>query len=296
MKKALLLLLVILFTSIAVNSLTAGDDELRLKPYILGSKTVGNFDEIVAATKEKLSSGNFEIAGEYTPYDSAVVIVVTNEELKTLAAGSKNGGFGAMARVSVTQVDEEVQVSYLNMDYIFHLYRMNGSMDNISKQLELVLGMEMDYGSKDGLKVKKLRNYHYMFAMPYFNDLEELGKYDSHEQALQAVEQGFIDKSDDALKVYRIDIPGKEETLFGVGIKTGDGGDAHVMNVVDKLEVRATAHLPYELLVSGKKVYALKGRFRIAASFPDLSMGTFMKIRSAPGSIKDVLKSIAGNE
>jgi len=51
--------------------------------------------------------------------------------------------------------------------------------------------------------------------------------------------------------------------------------------------------LPYELLVSGPDVIALRGRFRIAQSFPDLTMGTFMKIRSAPGAIKSTLTQVA---
>jgi hypothetical protein len=36
----------------------------------------------------------------------------------------------------------------------------------------------------------------------------------------------------------------------------------------------------------------LHGRYRIALSFPDLKMGTFTKIRSIPGDIEDLLKTI----
>jgi len=45
------------------------------------------------------------------------------------------------------------------------------------------------------------------------------------------------------------------------------------------------------MLVDDNKVYMLHGRFRIALSFPDLSMGTFMKIMSTPGDIEKMLKS-----
>jgi len=36
----------------------------------------------------------------------------------------------------------------------------------------------------------------------------------------------------------------------------------------------------------------LHGRFRIALSFPDLTMGTFTKIMSTPGEIEDLLSSL----
>jgi large conductance mechanosensitive channel len=48
-------------------------------------------------------------------------------------------------------------------------------------------------------------------------------------------------------------------------------------------------HQPYAVLVSGGRVKMLHGRFRIAQSFPDLTMGTFMKISGAPGGIAKVL-------
>jgi hypothetical protein len=44
------------------------------------------------------------------------------------------------------------------------------------------------------------------------------------------------------------------------------------MSEIDFKDVRSTAHLPYDILVSGNRVYALYARFRIAVSFPDLSM------------------------
>ena len=57
-----------------------------------------------------------------------------------------------------------------------------------------------------------------------------------------------------------------------------------------------TAHLPYAVLVSGNKVYALAAKFRIALSFPDLSMmgkGSFMEIMDAPGAIQETLETLA---
>jgi hypothetical protein len=91
-------------------------------------------------------------------------------------------------------------------------------------------------------------------------------------------------------KVARIDVPGSEQTLFSVAILAGDGADATVMKSTDGHALKHTAHLPYELLVSGKKALMLHGKFRIAQSFPDLTMGTFMKISGAPDGIEKALR------
>ncbi len=64
------------------------------------------------------------------------------------------------------------------------------------------------------------------------------------------------------------------------------------MPIIDIGTNKLTAFLPYELLVLNDKAYMLHGRFRIALSFPDLTMGTFMKIVSTPGNIEDMLESV----
>ena len=61
---------------------------------------------------------------------------------------------------------------------------------------------------------------------------------------------------------------------------------------------KSTAHLPYEVLVSGNKVYALYARFRIAINFPDLSMmgaNSFMNIMDAPEAIRKALQKTVEN-
>ena len=64
------------------------------------------------------------------------------------------------------------------------------------------------------------------------------------------------------------------------------------MPKIDITSPSHTAFLPYEFLVMDNEVHLLHGRFRIALSFPDLTMGTFTKIMSTPGDIEDLLKQI----
>ena len=54
-----------------------------------------------------------------------------------------------------------------------------------------------------------------------------------------------------------------------------------------------------KMLVSGNKVYALYARFRIATSFPDLSMmgdNSFMHIMKSPEAIRKSLTQAAGGK
>jgi hypothetical protein len=69
--------------------------------------------------------------------------------------------------------------------------------------------------------------------------------------------------------------------------------DQYIMSVIDFGDLKGTAHLPYEILVSGKNVYALYARFRIAISYPNLKMmgsNSFMNIMESPEAIRTALQ------
>ena len=106
----------------------AGADEALLKPFVLGTRGPGSVAEKVAEVMAALASQGFTIVGEYTPYPQAAIIVATHDELKSNAAKSEHGGFGAAVRVSVTQVKDEVQVAYTNPVYMANAYRMQGDL------------------------------------------------------------------------------------------------------------------------------------------------------------------------
>ena len=272
------------------------DDEL-LKPFVLGSKGPGTVAEKAAAAKAALTANGFTVVGEYAPYDGADVIVVTSDELKNNAAQSEHGGFGAIQRVAVTRVKDEIQVSYTNPVYMADVYRMKGDLKDVRARLEAALGNVEDFGA-EGMTASKARKYHYMFGMEYFDEPSKLASYDSYDAAVAAVEKGLASNKVGVSKVYRVDVPGKQETVFGVGMKAPTDAqkymdDKYIMSEIDFRDVKSTAHLPYEVLVSGKDVLALYARFRIAIDFPDLSMmgsHSFMNIMSSPEAIRKALQ------
>lgn len=274
-----------------------------LKPFVLGSKGTGEVAQAVEAAKAKLTQNGFTIAGSYSPYPNATVIAVTNDEMRSTAAKSEHGGFGAAQRVSVTKVGNEVQVAYTNPVYMAHAYRMAGDLKDTAAKLQAALGKVEEYGAR-GLTAEKLRKYHYTFGMEYFDEPNEFVKYASYEEAVKAVEAGLAAGKQGVTKVYRVDVAGKKETLFGVAMKgEGEAGkfmdDKYIMSEIDFRDVKSTAHLPYDILVSDNKVYAQYARFRIAISFPDLSMmgaNSFMNIMKSPEAIREALSLTVGGK
>jgi len=289
--KSMLLSVLFLFCSVALA------EDVILKPFVLASKSTATVAEKSAQVKTALTTAGFSVVGEYVPYAGADIIIVTNDELKKNAAASENGGYGAVQRVSITEAGKEVQVSYTNPVYMSNVYRMKDDLSGVAASLATALGKVEEFGAQ-GMTAKQARKYHYTIGMEYFNEPSVLAEYGSYEEAVQAVDAKLANNKNGVSKVYRVDIPGKQESVFGVGMKgSGDTksmDDQYIMNEIDFHDVKSTAHLPYEVLVSGNKVYALYARFRIAINFPDLSMmgkNSFMNIMKAPEAIRHALQN-----
>jgi hypothetical protein len=274
-----------------------------LKPFVLGAKPQrANLAEVVGDVRKSLHAQGFEVVGAYSPYPDATVIIVTSNALKTNASKSDFGGYGAVERVAVIKLKDQFQVSFTNPPYWAAAYRMTGSLEDVKLKLVAALGEQREFGSEKGLTEKQLRKYNYTFGMEKFDSLgqHELAKYRTYEEAVRAVEAGLSAGKAGVSKVYVVDIPGKQEKVYGVAIAKGKGADKYVMDYIDFGDIKSTAHLPYEILVSGSNVYHLYARFRIAISFPDLSMmgsNSFMSIMNAPEAIKNALtEAVSGDE
>ncbi len=312
--KTIKVMLFAILTLFILNTATANDE--LYKPFVLASKGQGNVAAKTEAAKAALIANGFTVVGTYSPYPDATILIVTNDELKNNAGESEHGGFGAAQRVAITKVKKEIQISYTNPVYMSNVYRMKGDLSNVYAALEKALGKTEEYGGK-GAKASKLRKYQYMFGMEYFDDPSILAEYKTHEEAIAAVEAGLASKAEGVSKVFRIDIPGKQETLFGVAMSGKPGAlkitkeevpgqdegvtvmtgapeaDQYIMSQIDFKEIKSTAHLPYEILVSGKQVLALYARFRIAINFPTLKMmgsNSFMNIMECPAAIEKALE------
>ena len=276
--------------------------DAKIKTYILAEKKAGDVAAIAAETKTKLTNAGFEVVGTYSPYDTATIIIVTNAELKANAKNSEMGAYGAAQRVTVTKAGNEVQVAFTNPVYMANVYRMKGDLKSVADKLKAALGDNGEYGPEEGLTAAELREYHYKFLMPYFDEPLQLVDYGNQQVALEKVEKMLASENKAGVKkVYRIDMDGKEETVIGVSM-SGPGnldcsGDKYIMSKIDFKALKSTGHLPYEVVISKGKVYALPAEFRIAISFPDLSMmgsNSFASIMCAPTAINEALAVAVG--
>ncbi|MFV2058371.1 MAG: hypothetical protein ACC707_18045 [Thiohalomonadales bacterium] len=302
-------MLAVSITLLSFQAQSMADNSIQ--PFVLGFSGESDFSKEVSITKEKLFSAGFDIIGEYSPYDDVKIFVITNNELKRTATKSERGGYGAIMRVAITQVGNNVEVAYTNPVYWASAYRLSSDLDGVSVKLKKALGELKTFGN-GGKKLTKddMREYHYTFMMEYFDDPSKLASFKSHDEALQKIEAELAAGAGGAHKIYRIDLgkdsEGVQMTLFGVSLKglSADdcSGDRYIMSRIDKSSPRHSAHLPYELLVYGSNVEALYARFRIAISWPDLPMlssdtgATFMSIMCAPGAIEDALKLVTGQK
>ncbi len=294
---SLILLVAVLFSATVVA------DDTYYKPFIVASAGPGTLAEQTEATVDALEDADFEVVGQYSPVTGTNVVVVTNDQLKQISSVSDRGGYAAGQRVAITEVGDKVEVSFMNPIYIQYGYRLKGDMQPIHDALVESLG-QIDACGAAGKKMtaKKLGKYHYMMGMQYFDDPSELGSFDSYEAAIAAVEAGLAKEGDALTQVYRIDIPGKQQTVFGVGMKKTNEDNADLdsefqMEVVDFEGCKKRAYFPYEVLVDGNKVEALHMRFRMALHFPNLSMmgkHGFTKLISAPGVIEKELENMVG--
>lgn len=282
----------------------AADDSAKMKPFVLAMKGAGTVNDVVGDITAKLQSAGFTVAGDYAPFDGAHVLIITNDALKAAAAKTEFGAYGIAQRVAVTKVNGEIQVAYTNPSYMAAAYRMDATLADVRKTLSAALGDEGEFGPAEGLTDKELRGYHYAFLMEYFDDPSKLATYSDYASAVAGVEAAIAKNTSGVTKIARIDVPGKEETYFAVGL-SGDVNnnnekfrtDAFIMSEIDFKDLRSTAHLPYEIVVSSDTAYALYARFRIAINFPDLSMmgdNSFMNIMASPEQIRRALTEAAG--
>ena len=274
------------------------------KPYVLaGSVDNSDIKSIQSAVVDQLKANGFVLLGSYNPMQKGtrILIAVSHPSLqKAVETTGGLTGFASVLRVALTQSGSKIDISYTNPHYWAAAYfqkqytTISTSIDEVAQAFASAFsayGPSSEFGSKKGVSLKELQKYHYMLGMPYFEDNVVLGKFASFSEAVSHIDNQFAQKVPNLIKVYEKSIPAKKIKLYGVGL-AGDKGEATFMPTIDISEPKHTAFLPYEVLVYDNQVYMLHGRFRIALSFPDLTMGTFMKIVSTPGNIEEMLKTL----
>lgn len=125
--------------------------------------------------------------------------------------------------------------------------------------------------------------------MPYFTDPVELREFTSFEEGVKTIERNLNSEKGGTKLVYNLTFSNEKVAVFGIGFLDEEKGEKQFLPIIGETHLAA---LPYEIILQGKTATMLHGRYRIALHWPELTMGTFMKIRNTPGDIKDAFKGL----
>lgn len=282
---------------IAFQTTLTGQD---LAPYIQVADIQGSVAGVSQQVNDALNDAGFEVLGTYQPAGSQAlkVIAFTRNDLKnTTIRVADRGALGAVLKVGLVSANGRVTVSYTNPEYLHRAYLREAyaaheaSLVKFARDLKAAMGRVGPDATPFGgaIDADKLGNYHYKIMMPYFTDPVTLGTFSSFEQGLGVIEANLKARKGNTVEVYKLVFPGREVAVFGVGLMSPEDGEAHFL---PKIGEAHTAALPYEIILQGTEATMLHGKYRIALHWPDLTMGTFMKIMSTPGDIEDTLEGL----
>lgn len=271
-----------------------------LAPYIRIVGTNGSIEQSSEKIIEVLKENSFRILGSYYPANrsSLKVIVFTRKDLEnTVVKTADRGALAAAFKVGLVEKGGKVTVSYTNPDYILRAYLRDdytsnqGVFEKFSADLKSTFSaIGNDFVPFGGtVPADKLKKYHYKIMMPYFTDPVELNEFASFEEGLKIIEANLKAKKGQTVQVYKLVYPNSKVAVFGVGLTGKEDGEAYFL---PKIGVEHVAALPYEIILQGKQATMLHGKYRIALHWPNLTMGTFMKIMSTPGDIEDTLEAL----
>lgn len=269
-------------------------------PYYKIADLDGSVTTHVDKVISELKAADFEVIGQYNPEkkDHLFVIAYTRTDLQDLCLKFEDrGALAATLKIGFVEKDGKTTISMLNPLYLFYAYLLENantyekefikiSTDavNAMKSIGTVL---TPFG---GLESKKdLQKYRYKIMMPYFTSPVKLNEFSSFEEGLRIIRANLAKQKRGTLKVYEQIFENEKIAVFGVGLHDAEDGELRFLPKIGESHIAA---MPYELILQGNKATMLHGKYRIALHWPELTMGTFMKIMSTPGNIKDFMKDL----
>ncbi|MDC9721810.1 MAG: hypothetical protein PSN34_03425 [Urechidicola sp.] len=272
----------------------------ELTPYIKIGTSDKSIEEVSKQVIEALESNSFTVLGDYHPAgkDDLKIIAFTNDKLKNTVVKVKDrGALAAVYKVGLVKADGKVTLSYTNPEYVLRAYLQNDfkkyptTFKQFSADLKTAfssLGNEFTpFGGT--VDTDDLKKYHYKIMMPYFTDPVELNEFSSFEEGLKIIKTNLEANKGNTKLVYELVYQSEEVAVFGVGLESPEDGESEFLPTIGEAHAAA---LPYEIILQGTEVTMLHGKYRIALFWPDLTMGTFMKIMSTPGDIEDTLEEL----
>lgn len=290
-------IILVLITAVFFNFNSVGQD---LSPYIKVGESSESIQQVSDKVIQALKDNSFIVLGSYNPENksSLKVIAFTRADLKNAVIKVVDrGALAAIMKVGLVQKDGKVVISYTNPDYLLRAYlptnynTFKTTFVKFSSDVKTAFSsIGNDFTPFGGtVQADKLGKYHYKIMMPYFTDPVELNEFASFEEGMNVISNNLKAKKGNTTEVYRLVFDKQKVAVFGVGLRSTEDGEAHFLPKIGEDHVAA---LPYEIILQGTEATMLHGKYRIALHWPDLTMGTFMKIMSTPGDIEDTLEEL----
>lgn len=293
MKKLVLILTIIL-------SFTYIQAQQEFSPYWKVADYDKSVEEVTEIVTNAITSGGYNIIGQYNPANdnNLKVICFTDDELSNYSLTFEDrGALASVIKAALVKKDGKVTLSILNPIYMFYAYWGPQMKDGQGKKFEELsekavgiftgLGKLEPFGGE--LDKDDLKKYHYKVMMPYFDDPDDLEEFDSFEAGLNIIRKNLNSGKGNTAKVFEQVFEEDKVAVFGVGLLNSEDGEEHFLPIIGEDHI---ANLPYEIILQGNEATMLAGKYRIALYWPELTMGTFMKIMSTPGDIEDTMEAL----
>ncbi|OIO57348.1 MAG: hypothetical protein COX57_06825 [Alphaproteobacteria bacterium CG_4_10_14_0_2_um_filter_63_37] len=235
----------------------AGDE---LSPYLALGNLSAPIEQAADQVAAAAQGAGLTVVGRYHPGGDAAleVVVVTAPAWQQVAKNDPLRGFAAVLKVGLKAQGEKIAVSALNPEYLMRAYLQ----EDFAAQSQAVAkpGQALVHALSDltgagaqpfggAVDNDDLADYHYMFAMPYFEDVVDLATFPSLRQGIETVRRNLAAGSGKTQTVFEVALP-DGGALFGVGLLDPEAGESHFLPIIGSDHVAA---MPYDLLVTQYK-------------------------------------------
>jgi len=260
---------IILILSIFISSIFASNVSTYLTSNIQDNNSI----------KTSLKKVGFDIVGEYDAMGNSNyhVIAFTHAKLKNISS-KENRGFASVLKVLINKKDSKLV--FTNPLYYLKAMLQDDYDSLAARQMtnKLKSIFKLTNG-KYSLDEDDLSGYHFMFAMPYYKDMLEVGSGENLNDKLLKNAKDNI--------VFKINLA--NSTLYGIKMNVKNGEKDYMGTLKQE---QSAAFLPYTVLIQGNKAKILHPKYYLALSLPKLTMGEFMNIMDTPTHIEDYFKSL----
>jgi len=255
---------ILLLVTILMSSLLASDISTYLKANIQTQ------DEV----EKSLKKVGFDVIGSYNAMQNPDyrVIVYTSAQLKQLSA-KDNRAFSAVQKVMISKKDNSLFLT--NPEYYLKAMLQDDINDGLARQVSNRLNSAFTLTNGDySMEDSELSGFHFMFGMPYYEDMLEVGSGDNLNSKLKQNATNNI--------VFELKVA--NATLYGISMNDTNGEKDYVGILKEE---KSSAFLPYMVMVKDNKAMILHPKYYLALSLPKLTMGEFMNIMETPAHIED---------